>query len=165
MSPVVVRQPSLRQRLNTVMPELEPQFGFVPLTVRVRLFLNTIAGTATSTLFLFDSGATHSVLGLEVALSSRLTTISRLGPEFGSLQTSAQGLTPIRYRAGRLRAWWDEQRRGSPFDWPVLFRVNAPLNVPWVIGLGGVVSTCRWTFDGGYSPEYPSGYLSLEDIR
>jgi len=71
----------------------------------------------------------------------------------------------MRVRPGRIRAWWNEERLGYPFDWPILFRVDAPLDIPSILGLGGIVKTCRWTFDGTFTTASPYGYLALDDIR
>ena len=71
----------------------------------------------------------------------------------------------MRVRPGRIRGWWTDDLHGYPFDWPVLFRVGTPLGVPPILGLGGILKTCRWTFDGSYSPDAPYGTLTLEDIR
>ena len=68
-------------------------------------------------------------------------------------------------RPGRIRGWWNDNQQGYPFDWPVLFRVNAPIGVPPLLGLGGIVKTCRWILDGTYALDSPYGYLILEDIR
>jgi hypothetical protein len=46
-----------------------------------------------------------------------------------------------------------------------MFHVGGSLATPPILGLGGVISTCRWTFDGRYSPNTPYGSLKLNDIR
>jgi len=66
---------------------------------------------------------------------------------------------------GRIRLWLNQDLQGYPFDWPVLFRVDSPVGVPSILGLGGVIHTCKWTFDGSYSIDSPYGFLSLDDIR
>jgi hypothetical protein len=46
-----------------------------------------------------------------------------------------------------------------------LFRVENERNAPNLLGLGGVIPTCRWLFDGTSDPAAPYGSLTLEDIR
>ncbi len=111
-----------------------------------------------------DSGASYSFIGLDVAEAHRIPTPPPESETEIPLKT-ASGTISIRVRPGRIRAWLNAASEGYPFDWPVLFRVDGPEGVPPILGLGGVVNTCRWTFDGSYSIESPYGHLTLEDIR
>jgi len=43
--------------------------------------------------------------------------------------------------------------------------LNARPGTSPLLGLGGVVKTCRWLFDGTPSPHGDYGHLLLEDIR
>ena len=160
-----LRQPTRREPLLPSSVERTDALGVVGLRCRVNLRLEV--GDERPPVpfsFVVDSGASYSIIGLDLA---QLRHIPVPPPESEveiSLRT-ARGATPIRVRPGRIRAWWDEGLQGYPFDWPVLFRVGAPLDVPSILGLGGVVKTCRWTFAGSYSPDSPYGYLTLDDIR
>ena len=68
-----------------------------------------------------------------------------------------------------MLAWWTEQRSGDPFRWPLLIHMypqsDTPPNVPALLGLGGVISDSRWTFDGTYHQDSRHGFLTLNDIR
>ncbi len=111
-----------------------------------------------------DSGASYSMMDLREARSIGLDT--RLAqPEVDLSLTTAAGGRTLCVRPGRIRCWWSASLQGYPFDWPILYRVNTSPDVPPVLGLGGVVKTCRWTFDGTPSPNFPYGFLALEDIR
>jgi hypothetical protein len=50
-------------------------------------------------------------------------------------------------------------------DWPVFIRMDDPPGAPPLLGLGGVVGLCRWTFDGTPTPDAPFGTFTLDDIR
>lgn len=79
--------------------------------------------------------------------------------------TTAAGRRQVLVRPGRIRVWWTRERTGYPFDWPALFVPDVPLTVPPLLGLGGVVTTCRWMFDGQPTPAAPFGGLTLDDTR
>jgi hypothetical protein len=166
MSPAnVLHQPILRIPLIQSMLDRVDLLGVVGLRTRVNLHLEVAYGRPTKTLpFVVDTGASYSLISLELAQTRRLL-IPPPEAEIELPLRTAQGTTPFQVRPGRIRAWWNDQHRGYPFDWPVLFRVGAPLGLPSILGLGGVVKTCRWTFDGSYSFDTPYGYLTLEDIR
>jgi hypothetical protein len=160
-----LHQPILRTPLITTQLDRTDTLGVVGLRNRVMLHIERVGGLKpVSYLFAVDSGASYSLISLELAQRDHLP-IPPPEAEIDLPLRTAQGTAPIRVRPGRVRAWWDDQLRGYPFDWPVLYRVGAPLDVPSILGLGGVVKTCRWTFDGSYSLDSPYGYLTLEDIR
>jgi hypothetical protein len=160
-----LHQPTLRIPFVTTQLDRIDILGVIGLSSRVTLHLERGTGPKpTPYPFAVDSGASYSLMSLELAQRDRLP----IPPPEAELELplrTAQGTTPFRVRPGRIRAWWNNQLRGYPFDWPVLFRVGAPLDVPSILGLGGVVKTCRWTFEGSYSIDSPYGYLTLEDIR
>jgi hypothetical protein len=159
-----LRQPTRRETLNSFWIQQTHILGVVGLRSRVTLYLERGSRRPTPLSFVVDSGASYNMISLELAQSRHLT-IPPPEAEIELPLRTAQGTTPFRVRPGRIRAWWDDQQKGYPFDWPVLFRVGAPLDVPSILGLGGVVKTCRWTFDGSYSLDAPYGYVTLEDIR
>lgn len=164
-STAALRQPTRRVPLLPTSIHRTSDLGVVGLRCRVTLRLEVGGGRLPVPFdFVVDSGASYSIISLDLAQLRNIST-DLLGPEIVLQPTTAQGTTSLRVRPGRVRAWWDEELRGHHFDWPVLFRVGAPLGVPSILGLGGIVKTCRWTFDGSYSPDSPYGYLTLEDIR
>lgn len=80
---------------------------------------------------------------------------------------TATGRDTVTVRPGRIRAWWNPQLVGDPFDWPILFN-TAPANRRGrkpVLGLGGVVTTCRWTVEGPRSAFHHDGFINFEDVR
>lgn len=160
-----LRQPSRRFDLQATNLAQTHDLGVIGLRCRVTLRLAVEGGKPPIPLqFVADSGASYSMMSLSVA-QTNLLSMDLLGPEVVLHPTTAQGAAPMRVRPGRVRAWWTDELRGHHFDWPVLFRVGAPLGVPSILGLGGVVKTCRWTFDGSHAPDSPYGYLTLEDLR
>jgi hypothetical protein len=160
-----LRQPTRREALIPHWLERTDILGVVGLRSRVTLHIERGGGRAqVSYPFAVDTGASYSLISLELAQRDHLP-IPPPEAEIDLPLRTARGTTPFRVRPGRVRAWWDEKFRGYPFDWPVLFRVGAPLGLPSILGLGGIVKTCRWTFDGSYSLDSPYGYLTLDDIR
>ncbi len=166
MPPIrVLRQPTRRVQLRPSRTELTEVLDVVGLRCRVSLNLEISVGQPTEAVsFVVDSGASYSMIGTDFARAHRIPVPPPESEIELSLQT-ATGLASIRVRPGRIRAWINDDLKGYPFDWPVLFRVGGPLGVPPILGLGGVVKTCRWAFDGSDSIESPYGYLTLEDIR
>ena len=159
------RQPTRRLPLLPTGIDRTDDLGVVGLRCRATLRLTVEDGRPPAPFsFVVDSGAYYSIINLGLAQLRRIS-MDLLGPEIVLQPTTAQGPTPMRIRPGRVRAWWDADLRGHHFDWPVLFRVGAPLGVPSILGLGGIVKMCSWTFDGSYSPDSPYGYLILEDMR
>ena len=141
------------------------ELGAIPLSCRVTLWLEiSTALPAVPMNFLLDSGASYSVINLATAIQQGLPVPPAQAETELQLRT-ATGLDRIRVRPGRIRAWWDVGHRGHPFDWPVLFRVNGPAGVPPVLGMGGIVKTCRWVIDGASTRTYPYGYVELQDTR
>ncbi len=139
--------------------------GVVGLKSRVNLWLSSeLSPQLVFMEFVVDSGASYTLIDLAVARGMGLPVPPPDVETNVSLMT-ARGATPMRVRPGRMRCWLHQNQRGYPFDWPVLFRVNAPNKMPSILGLGGVIHTCRWTFDGTPAPAAPYGSLALEDIR
>ena len=140
------------------------ELGAVGLQARARFHLETRSGATTPLDFVIDSGASMAFVGLQTAINAgipvpppHVETTLNLG--------TATGSQSVRVRPGRIRLWWDAERAGYPFDWPVLFRPGLPLTVPPILGLGGVIATCRWTFDGQYDPDTPFGHVLFDDSR
>jgi hypothetical protein len=160
-----LRQPTQRHPLLSSLVDRVGVLGVIGLRTRITLHLEASQGLKPIAFsFAVDSGASYSLIGLEEALFCDLP-VPPPEAEIDLHLLTARGTTPVRVRPGRVRAWWDARCRGYPFDWPVLFRVGSPFGLPSILGLGGVVKTCRWTFDGSYSLDAPYGSLTLEDIR
>lgn len=160
-----LRQPSRWEPLLPALVDRVDALGVIGLRCRVVLLLQVESGRPLVPVsFVVDSGASYSLMSLELARLRRLPLPPPESEVEFSMRT-ARGSSLIRVRPGRIRAWWGEDPRGYPFDWPVLFRVDAPLDVPSILGLGGVVKTCRWDFDGRSAPDAPYGYLVLDDTR
>jgi len=136
--------------------------------VRARLALQILTESRESTIpvrFVVDSGAMYSIISLAFAQNYRFADLPPPEAEIDLTIRTARGFDAIRVRPGRIRLWWNPDQSGYWFDWPVLFRVDAPPEVPPLLGLGGIIKTCRWTFDGEYSFEAAYGTLLLEDTR
>jgi len=161
----VLRQSPRRVALASVLPERVHSLGTIGLRCRIHLRIEIESGWEPLSIpFVIDSGASYSLISLEMARLRRLP-IPPPESEIDLPLTTADGRTAIRVRPGRIRAWWSANGQGYPFDWPVLFRVDMPPGVPPILGLGGIVRTCSWHFDGSFSPEFPLGSLTLTDIR
>jgi hypothetical protein len=160
-----LHQPKQRIRLLPVLENRAEVFGVIGLRTQVSLHVEAVRGAVPVPLpFVIDSEASCSIISLELAASRRIP-VPPPEAETDLYLRTAQGTTSVRVRPGRVRLWWDRSLQGYPFDWPVLFRVRGPVDVPSTLGLGGVVKTCRWTFDGTFSPDTPHGSLMLEDTR
>jgi hypothetical protein len=160
-----LHQPSLRLKLGFGPADQAAVLGVVGLRTRLKLYVVPGEGQPLKELrFAVDSGASYSLISLAMAEGLRLP-VPPPGSETDLRLQTPQGAAAMRVRPGRIRAWWTADRRGYPFDWPVLFRVGAPAGTPSILGLGGVIRTCRWIFDGTYLPDSPYGSLTLDDIR
>ena len=115
-------------------------------------------------LFRVDTGAQLSLVSLGVA-TRRGWPVPPPEDAVDLRMDTPGGVGPALVRPGRVRVWWTRDRVGYPFDWPVLFVPGLPTTVPPLLGLGGVVTTCRWTFDGRPTPAAPFGGLTLDDTR
>ena len=151
-----LRQPSQKVLLQSSSTDDQTALlGVVGLRTRLALHLEASSRPKPTTLaFVVDSGASYSLISLDLAQSRRIAIPPPESETVIQLRTPS-GLTSMRVRPGRIRGWWDEEHHGYPFDWPVLFRVDSPSGMPSILGLGGIVKTCRWTFDGSYSPVSP----------
>jgi hypothetical protein len=160
-----LHQPARRFSLIPSLLDRADVLGVVGLRTRILLHLERGGVRKPASLpFVVDSGASYTLIGLELAQRHHLP-VPPPEAEIDLPSRTAVGSAPIRVRPGRVRAWWDSQLLGYPFDWPVLFQVDAPLGLPSILGLGGVIKTCRWTFNGSYAITSPYGSLILEDIR
>lgn len=162
--PKGLRQPRLRVEYVRSLEYRAWELGAVGLQPRTRLFLDLGRPTLCPLDFVVDSGAAMTFIGLEYAVQRGLP-VPPPHTETTLNLTAATGAEAVRVRPGRIRLWWNPERTGHPFDWPVLFRPGLPLNVPPLLGLGGVISTCDWLFTGRYEPDTPFGHLLLDDIR
>lgn len=159
-----LHQPILREPLQAASEDQAYSHGVVGVRSRVKMWLAPAVGRPEPVRFVVDSGASYSLISLDLAAGHGLPVPPAEAEMAVSLQM-AGGPATARVRPGRIRGWWTEKCIGYPFDWPVLFRVGGPSRVPPILGLGGVIHTCRWTFDGTYSLDAPYGSLMLEDIR
>lgn len=114
--------------------------------------------------FRVDRGASWSLVPLVVAQAYGLPT-----PDDSHNRTvllnSATGQRDVKIRDGRIRVWWNVGRRGTPFEWPVLFVVDAPNSSQPLLGLGGVIRDCQWSFDGRAEDDALFGSATFRDIR
>ncbi len=166
MPPVtVLRQPTHREALIPVTNRID-EFGARGLKTRITLWLAAGAGLEPAPLkFLVDSGSSFSMISLGTAERNGIP-VPLVGAEFPFAARTAAGLISVPVRPGRMRLWWTPNCVGYPFDWPVLFRLDAPgLDVPPLIGLASLFQTCRWTFDGTSTLAFPNGHLALDDVR
>lgn len=131
-----LRQPSLRVGYRRMHEGRAIELGAVGLQPRVLLHLQTRSGGTNPIHFVVDTGASMTFVGLDAATNwgiplppPHVETTLHLG--------TASGTNAIRVRPGRIRLWWNAERTGYPFDWPVLFRPGLPLAVPPILGLGG----------------------------
>lgn len=159
-----LRQRDLRVPFIPSLNRVE-ELGMVGLRCRVDLYLATDNGQTTELLpFAIDSGASYSLINLALA-DSRGIPVPPSHTEIELQLRTPTGIQPFRVRPGRIHCWWNADLAGYPFDWPVLFRVGGPLGSPSILGLGGVIPTCLWNFDGLYTPDAPYGALTLTDLR
>ena len=114
--------------------------------------------------FRVDTGASWTMISLAAAQFYGLPipddTHNRTLP-----LNSATERRRVTVRDGRIRVWWDVGGRGTPFDWPVLFVVDAPAGSQPLLGLGGVIRDCRWIFDGRAETDAIFGSATFRDIR
>lgn len=163
-SSTALRQPMTRVPLQYDVTRAD-ELGVVGLKCRVKLWLEAGSGLPPVPFpFVVDSGASYSLIDLEVARDANLPVPPRDAEVDIPLLTTG-GTVSMRVRPGRVRCRLGRDPRGYPFDWPVMFRVHTPRAMPSILGLGGVIHTCRWTFDGTPAPAAPYGSLALEDIR
>jgi hypothetical protein len=158
------RQPSLRIALESRSEERVYELGVIGISCYLTLWLDTGVGTLRSVKFLVDSGASYPMMNLSQAADIGIPIPPPESEASISLRT-AQGRITSHVRPGRIRGWWNLDCSGHPFDFPILFRVNAAPTAPTLLGLGGVVKLCRWTFDGSPTAAEPYGTLTLDDIR
>jgi hypothetical protein len=158
MSPSkLIRQPPRKVAFSPTLMNQVDTLGAVGLKCRLELRLAIDARKETTPVsFVVDSGASFSTISISfVQLRKNPVPSPEVEVEIPLL--TAIGSMRIRVRPGRMRAWWSDALEGYPFDWPVLFRADASIEVASILGLGGVVKVCRWTFDGRYSPMHRSG--------
>ena len=164
-TPYGQRQPPCRRSLVPSLADRVAEFGLIGLRCRLEMWLEVGTGLSpVSMRFAVDTGAACSFIDL-VTAEARGLSVPPASTETDVTLLTARGTARIRVRPGRIRGWWSELQHGHPFDWPVLFRVGAQSNSPAILGLGGVLHTCRWIFDGSYSRESPHGQMILEDTR
>lgn len=159
-----LRQPLVREPLVPVLADRVGALDVIGLRSRVTLQIVTESAATVPLPFVVDSGASFSLISLELAQLRRVP-VPPVEAEIEIEMRTASGTATVRVRPGRVRAWLGDELRGYPFDWSVMFRVDAPVSVPSILGLGGIVRTCRWAFDGTHSLDAPYGTVTLEDIR
>ena len=125
-----LRQPTCRVTLNPPPTDQVSALGVVGLRRRVRLYLDPGDERPTEAIpFAIDSGASYSLISLSLAEDRQLPVPPPEAEIDLRLRTTA-GVTVMRVRPGRVRAWWTAGRHGYPFDWPVLFRVGCASRNP-----------------------------------
>lgn len=159
-----LRQPTFRAPLQAPTLDRVHELGVIGLHCWVTLWIDTGAGLIVPVNFLLDSGSSYVRMNVERALSYGLT-VPPPEAECDMPVLTAGGRVATRVRPGRIRGWWDSTCQGHPFDFPVLFRVNASPEAPTLLGLGGVVRLFRWTIDGTPTPAEPYGAFTADDLR
>lgn len=159
-----LRQPRSLVKLEAVREDLTLRLGVCGLRCRAELWLQVEDQSFTPVNFVIDSGASFSFMTVAQAAAFGLAVPPPESECDLPLLTAAGGLV-VRVRPGRVRGWWDDRFAGHPLQFPVLFTVAGSLRTPPVIGLGGVVRLCRWTFDGRPTDQFPYGSLALDDTR
>lgn len=159
-----LRQPRLQVEYVRTLEARAWELGAVGLQPHCTFHLDVGRPAPVPLAFVVDFGAAMTFIGLEYA-ANRGIPVPPSHVETTLSLTTASGGQHIRVRPGRIRLWWNAERNGYPFDWPVLFRPGLPLSIPPLLGLGGVIGTCVWTFDGRYDPDTPFGHLLMDDAR
>ncbi|MGL4552474.1 MAG: hypothetical protein ACRC33_14975 [Gemmataceae bacterium] len=159
-----LRQPPCRITLGRGPVERALDLGVIGLSCWITLWLDTEGGVILPVTFLVDSGASYPLMNLDEA-ASRGLRVPPVEAECELPLLTAHGRATSRVRPGRVRGWWHPDCAGHPFAFPMLFRVNAASTAPRLLGLGGVVRLCRWTFDGRPTAAEPYGTLALDDTR
>lgn len=157
-------QPRHRIPLLPRAEERALELGGIGLSTRLPLWLDTEVGLVVPVEFIVDSGAAMSLMSIEHALDIALS-VPPAEAEVNLSIATPQGRSLARVRPGRIRGWWNAECRGHPLDFPILLRADAPAGTPPLLGLGGVIRLCRWTFDGRPTPHEPYGSLTLDDTR
>lgn len=163
--PSSLRQPTRRVPLGHGDTGQAASFGMVGLTCRAILLVEREGLPPLPVSFFIDTGASFTLIGLRWAAARDIPAPPDGVEEFDVPLMTAGGRGPLRVRPGRVNAWWNEGSPGYRFSWPALFVPSWPLRAPPLLGLGGVVNTCRWTVDGTYTPTAPWGSLALDDLR
>ena len=164
-SAVDLRQSKHRQKLMPFLLDRVPELGVVGLRSKLVLHLETtVQHDLAPLIFTVDTGCSVTIISMDLALSRGLP-VSQSGEVISLEVRTTAGLVPMRVSPGRIRVRWNPDHSGYPFDWPVFFRIGTPVGSPSLLGLGGVIHTCKWTFDGSYSIDSPYGFLPLDDIR
>ena len=115
--------------------------------------------------FRVDTGASRSSMAL---LTAEEYGLPIPGPETERLvefTKAGEAGRRVRARFGRLKVWWGLHRTGDPFDWPMLYIVDAPASMTPLLGLGGVIRDCTWLFDGRPDDESLFGRATFTDVR
>ena len=136
--------------------------------LQCQILLQIQGGYPAGALFTVDTGSTHSLVGLDDALRIGIPAPPVGSPEYDLSTVTASGIAVRRVRPGRIRAWWAPQFVGDPFDWPVLFVVGPRPEMRKLrplLGLGGIVTDCRWTVHGPTNAAADDGYITFEDTR
>jgi hypothetical protein len=150
----------VRAPLEEIRNQATGVLGYQPV---ITLTLRTTGDTEEEQRFIFDTGATVSVMSLARAEELRLPV---LGPDEKVVlaHRTAEAAEPVerRIRPGRLRVSIPGLRP-DPFDWPCYFRPDLPKGAPSLLGLAGVLEDLRLTLDGVRSSGGVFfGYLLLE---
>ena len=138
--------------------------GDADLVCLLNLRVEVAPGRVVPIEFRVDTGSSRSLMSMGAARAYGVP-IPDDEHDRTLLLNSSIGWRPVLVRDGRLRVWWNVGRRGDPFDWPVLFLVDAPAGSQPLLGLGGVIQDCQWVFDGRPEDDAVFGTATFHDIR
>lgn len=164
--PSIQRQPTIRRDLKPKMQSMAGALGAIGLQCHILLQLQ--GGSPSGARFFVDTGAMFSIVGLDEANRVGIPAPPNGSPEYDLPGATAAGKATTRVRPGRIRVWWSAQLIGDPFGWPVLFVVGPrpeQRKMPPLLGLGGIVTDCRWTVYGPTNAACDGGYIEFEDTR
>lgn len=168
MSGATSRQPALVAPLvpRLILGQLDG--GLETYRCDLPLWLDIGGGrTSVAVSFRVDSGCELSMVGIDAAQDLGLPVPPDGTREYPLGTVTATKSEDVRCRLVHLRVWWTRDQVGEPFVWPVLF-LTAPAHrrrQRALLGLGGVVTTCRWTVSGPGTGGSGTGGILFEDVR
>lgn len=136
--------------------------------LQCHILLQIQGGSPAGARFLVDTGAMFSIVGVDEANRIGIPVPPSGSPEYDLPGATAAGPGIMRVRPGRVRVWWTPQFFGDPFDWQVLFVVGPRPEMRKLrplLGLGGIVTDCRWTVCGPTNAAADDGYIEFNDTR
>ena len=176
--PILQRQPICTIPLRPVQTKLTFSLGAMALNCYLRLFFDREVEDDQGVAFLVDTGAMFCSIGIDAAIEAGIP-VPPESREIEIEESGSGGQHALRVRPGHIRVWWTQDLQGDPFRWPIFFVVSrvepgrSPQDIdqqpyrnrPPVLGLGGVVTDCRWTAVGPRNLLSNDGYMIFEDTR